>query len=582
MVFHQASRYYITKKCIETVGNNPQTMLEFGAGCHFNLKDVFPDSEITFLDLNMPEDFLDGYHCVKGDVTDLPYGDDAFDFLIGLDVLEHIPMEKREDAIKNIVRVSKKGFFISFPIGDGKNDIEDSILELYYRQLHILPPVWIHEHIDCSLPDVETIKNLILQSGIKEENIRCIFGADMELSKRMLFIEAMASKAPIYKEYFALINEFYVNYVLPYDFSVNKENQGKAYILACKKQTAPDLKFLIKEKHRIEIDKFILRLENEEKRLWYTNFSDSLIKPAPVIEQDKNRVTVILVSYNHAKYIAEALNSIIRQVTSFKFNIMVADDCSSDATLEIIKEYDKKTNIEFIYLERSHNLGTMQNYKKAFAACNAEYIAIMEGDDYWTDRLRLQKMCDFLDIHEECSMVFNRYNVDNGRPYIQPPITDQWISDEYTLFTGYDLAYDNLIGNFSTCMYRNTAIQSLPGDLYDMPCYDWLTNICVSQIGKIGCLADVMSTYRIHKNGLWSGKRAKEQNREIIEIIDVYDKYTNYEFHEGFQAHKIRLMAYRKTWIKNLLFRIYEWIPPVFVYMAKAIIPPRFVRGFKK
>lgn len=583
MIFHQASRYYIAKKCIKSVNGEIDTILEFGAGSHFNLRNVFPDSEITFLDLNMPEELLDGDRCVKGDITNLQYPDNMFDFLIGLDVLEHIPIEKRCDAIKNIVRVSKKGFFISFPMGDEKSDISDSILELYYRQLHICPPIWIREHVDCLLPKVETIIDLIRQEGVGIENIACIYGSDIELERMMLFIEAMASKSVLYTEYFRLINDFYINHVMPFDFSLDKGNQSKAYIMVCKNQGISNLAMHMEQNCRMEIKKFINQLENEEKWLWYTNFSDMLIEPAPIIDLNKNRINVVLITYNHEKYIAEALDSIVKQVTDFKFNIIVADDCSSDNTVEIIREFEKKTNVEFVYLDNSKNLGTRNNYKRAFEICDAEYIAIMEGDDYWTCNLRLQKMCTFLDTHKECAMVFNRYNVNSGeKSHVQPTVTDKWISGEYTLFTGYDLAYSNVIGNFSTSIYRRSAIRNLPADFYTIPGYDWITNICISRMGYIGCLADVMSTYRIHDKGLWSGKKTKEKNKEIIEGIDIYDKYTNYEFHESFQEHKSRLIAYKKTKIKNIILFVYDCVPPIFVYIIKAIIPPKLIKKLRK
>ena len=122
------------------------------------------------------------------------------------------------------------------------------------------------------------------------------------------------------------------------------------------------------------------------------------------------KLNIILITYNQQNYIRQTVESILMQTTDFDFNIVVADDCSPDSTLDIIKEYVEESKIEFVFLKNEKNLGYTENYKRAFAACNAEYIAIMEGDDYWTSPLHLQKHVDFLDLHKEYSMSFSSWS----------------------------------------------------------------------------------------------------------------------------------------------------------------------------
>jgi glycosyltransferase involved in cell wall biosynthesis len=152
------------------------------------------------------------------------------------------------------------------------------------------------------------------------------------------------------------------------------------------------------------------------------------------------------------------------QKTDFDFNIIVADDCSTDDTLTKIKALTAGSKLEIIYLESEKNLGIKDNYKRAFAACHAEYIAVMEGDDYWTTPLRLQKHVDFLDNHRECVMSQNSYiaaNFEEAEIWIPP------IDTSYKLMPARDIAKEGHAGcQFSSCVYRARAIKELPEERF--------------------------------------------------------------------------------------------------------------------
>ncbi|MBR3602242.1 MAG: glycosyltransferase [Lachnospiraceae bacterium] len=588
MIFHQASRYYIVKKCIDRVkGKEKNRILEIGSGCHFNLLDVFPQDEITFLDLNMPEELVDGVHCVKGDASKLEYENNSFDFSIGLDVLEHVPVDSRNDVIKNLVRVSRKGVLISFPIGKQRVEWDERMLEIYYRQMGLEPPEWLGEHLDIELPRVEEVLKMLENEGIDEKKYVCIYGSDSELMHEMMYLESLAANDEGWKFFFDYINQYYIDNVLKHDFDLNGEDKTKVYIYVSKTNDLKGEIDFLANNNSCEYKEFLARIKEEQKKIRNTRLigvGEKIFK-MPVkrnLETDKNRVNVILITYNHEKYIKQAIESIIMQKTNFKFNIIVADDSSTDNTQKFIKELSLNTKLEFVFLDNSRNLGIMNNYRRAFAECEAQYIAILEGDDFWTDEYKLQKMVDFMDEHVECSMVFNRYNVtnfDKGTTHVQPRITPEMEKQENIIYTGHDLAYDNLIGNFSTCMYRKSCIQNLPEAMFTIPCYDWLTHIVLSRMGSIGCLTDVMSTYRIHDKGVWSGMNHKNQLKDLISVIDVYDKFTEYEFHEGFQAHQKRLELALKGRIsmRTVLSKLYSFTPPILVYIIKALIPPYLV-----
>src|SRR5262249_26249784 len=117
--------------------------------------------------------------------------------------------------------------------------------------------------------------------------------------------------------------------------------------------------------------------------------------------------SVLLITYNHARFVTEALESILMQQTDFDFEIVVADDGSTDRTFEIIKEYaGREPHMRLLPAES--NLGISRNYQRGFAACRGDYVAVIEGDDYWISPRKLQMTASYLDRNPKCSFCFHR------------------------------------------------------------------------------------------------------------------------------------------------------------------------------
>lgn len=119
-------------------------------------------------------------------------------------------------------------------------------------------------------------------------------------------------------------------------------------------------------------------------------------------------VQVVCITYNQEKYITEALDSFIRQKTSFRFNIMVGDDCSTDRTAEIVDEYVKKYPGLVVRVPREHNLGASANILDVCSKCTAPYLAFCEGDDFWTDDSKLQLQFDYMEEHRDTNVCFTQ------------------------------------------------------------------------------------------------------------------------------------------------------------------------------
>ncbi len=252
------------------------------------------------------------------------------------------------------------------------------------------------------------------------------------------------------------------------------------------------------------------------------------------------KINVILITYNHAAYICQALESILMQKTEHEVEIIVADDCSPDNTVDIIREYENKTSFRFTYLPKDKNIGYNKNYQQAFAACTGDYVAIMEGDDYWVKINHLQNHIDLLTEQSAASMSYNRHIrlfEDQNREEIF-----EWTDNkDYQIVTTEELALGNRIGNLSCCMFRGDLIRNLDPKLFDMDIADWMLGMYMGQFGPLLYLKEVTSAYRIHDNGQWSKMSEEEQCKKVIEFINEYDKYFNYKFTIPFTKHKRRL-----------------------------------------
>ncbi len=249
---------------------------------------------------------------------------------------------------------------------------------------------------------------------------------------------------------------------------------------------------------------------------------------------DRIKISVIVTSYNHEKYIQQCIDNILIQ-QDVDFELIIGDDCSNDNTRNILEKYQKKHPKIINLLPKTENLGVTKNIKRCLDAVKGEYIAFCEGDDYWTDPLKLLKQSNYLKQRDNCSICFNSIllyyegKTEKNREHHKHLKKD--------IFKTRDLVLDNFIGNFSCCMYKTETIKKLPDSLFDIFTVDWMFNIACSQYGDIGFLNENMSVYRIHDTGLWSSRDNHNQYSELAKLIDIYNNFFSYEYDNEFKEN---------------------------------------------
>lgn len=210
-------------------------------------------------------------------------------------------------------------------------------------------------------------------------------------------------------------------------------------------------------------------------------------------------VTIRCITYNHESYIRQCLEGFVMQKTNFRFEAIVHDDASTDGTAAIIREYANKYPdiIKPIFETENQHSKHDGSLRRIMAAhMHGKYIAMCEGDDYWTDPLKLQKQVDFLENHLDYSLCFHRAKVisDNGIG------EDLYAHLEEKEYSGNEILKKWTIPTASA-MYRRSFLSEVPVDsrfLYG----DILYFLTMASKGRLYCLGDEMSVYRRLSTGI--------------------------------------------------------------------------------
>lgn len=212
----------------------------------------------------------------------------------------------------------------------------------------------------------------------------------------------------------------------------------------------------------------------------------------------KPKVSVVAVTYNQERYIREALDSFLAQKVDFSIEIIVADDYSTDNTPKIISEYAKNHPDIFKPILAKKNIGVAGNFLRGMQAAKGEYIALCEGDDFWTDPSKLQIQTDFMDTYADYAVCFHPVKVfseGKDKDHIYPDDKDG------ARFTTKELLKKNFIQTNSV-MYRRQKYVDIPLNVLPV---DWYLHLYHAQFGKIGFINKVMAAYRRHPGGVWWG-----------------------------------------------------------------------------
>lgn len=274
-------------------------------------------------------------------------------------------------------------------------------------------------------------------------------------------------------------------------------------------------------------------------------------------------VSIRLMCFKHAAFIRQAMDGIMMQQTNFKVEVVVGDDFSKDGTLDIIKTYRSTDNIEIKILERPEGgayakqrqaLGRGYNFINILENCSAKYVALLDGDDYWTDPQKLQKQVDLLGQNKDCILCFTNASVLNS---IQNTRKERMVTEiaNGTRITLQEYLTKGVTIPTLTAVYRRDCFpQPAPDWLPGVFKIDWFLFLSVLRKGNGIFLDECTAVYRIHGGGLLQTDKTRLWENGVFEaqMVAEYFKPLHYDLLTDNVSWHMEQLAY--AWLRKGMY----------------------------
>lgn len=263
--------------------------------------------------------------------------------------------------------------------------------------------------------------------------------------------------------------------------------------------------------------------------------------------ENEIKVSISCITYNHEKYIEQAIQSFLMQKTDFKYEILIHDDASTDSTADIIKKYQQEyPDIikPVLQSENQYSRGVKHiSYTYNFNRAKGKYIALCEGDDYWTDKYKLQKQVDYMESDSECTLCTHsvkRVSTEsvNDIGLIRPSKVNRELDiREFILGGGMFIGTNSIL-------FPKKIIDNLPTWFFFFFSGDYPLQIFLANHGKAYYMDETMSAYRVNVQGSWTNRvyfsyeQRIEHFKRVAKMLDEINEYTEYKYNKEVEIRK--------------------------------------------
>ncbi len=216
-------------------------------------------------------------------------------------------------------------------------------------------------------------------------------------------------------------------------------------------------------------------------------------------------VSALIITYNHERYIRQALDGVLAQQTTFPFEIIVSEDCSTDGTAEIVESYVARYPGRIRFIRSEVNLRDNEVALRAMRMARGRYITFLDGDDYWVSTDKLQAQVDFMEANPDSAVTY--HDVERVTDDGEVVRVMRGLGHRGTIA---DLIKGNFIGTCSV-MLRRTAVAEVPDWINALPAGDWPLYFLAARSGFIDHIEGIVSRYRIHGESYWASRPLAEQ-----------------------------------------------------------------------
>lgn len=240
--------------------------------------------------------------------------------------------------------------------------------------------------------------------------------------------------------------------------------------------------------------------------------------------QNKLMLTVNIVTYNHEKWIAKCLDSILEQETNFDFVVRIFDDISSDNTMSICQEYALKYPEKVFLFPANEHLGATENCLRAYQNINTKYYMYIEGDDCLCDKKKFQIQVDILEKHPECSVCVHNTQMINFGDTTFTKNTQPYLSGlKEGIYSFEDFKRAPFDPHMSSRIARTECINHDAGSVF---LFDWNNIFLLLEKGNLYYCNRIMSIYNQTGQGVYSGVSLNKKFENCVKDFYAYDRYT--------------------------------------------------------
>jgi glycosyltransferase involved in cell wall biosynthesis len=302
--------------------------------------------------------------------------------------------------------------------------------------------------------------------------------------------------------------------------------------------------------------------------------------------EDKNEkplVSIAMPVYNHEFYVAEAIESVLNQKTSFAYELVIGDDHSTDNTLKVLLSYKDKYPDKIKLLLSETNRGASHNASQIYKECSGKYIALLEGDDHWVYELKLQKQIEFLEAHSDYSGCFHDAHI------VTSPMEDKTkqnqFHEEYKFYSQFNKYHSdfypwnvierNIIPTSSLVVRNSENLITFFETFSDINLsVIWAFQMFVIKDSKFRYINEVWSQYNDHPGGISKTQSLDSFKLSNIEVLkrfakDIYD-VQKYSFYHTIAEEYLQILFNKRGLIKKKS-GLYKYILLYLLYSLKSI-----------
>jgi glycosyltransferase involved in cell wall biosynthesis len=254
-------------------------------------------------------------------------------------------------------------------------------------------------------------------------------------------------------------------------------------------------------------------------------------------------VSVCVITYNHAPFIRDCLQSVCAQRTSFEFEVVIGEDASSDETLSICRAFAKQDD-RLRLLESRSNKGMMRNFLDTLGSCRGEYVALCEGDDYWIDTQKLQRQYEFLKGHPSSSLCFHNALIEypDGRHGV-------WSDQSSPKTLSVPAMFSAWLIPTASAVFRSPGSAGYPSYLQRATHGDLGLFVFLADRGDIGYIDRVMSVYRLHPGGIMSSFSGVDFSERQVQFLREMNEWFQRKYEGPIYQRIARLkMSVASAW----------------------------------